>query len=163
VQAQIMIICPLLDREVHARSAELLRLQHASYAVEAALIHDDRIPPLHETESDLVAAALSWLAAFENDRIVAALGYRVCSDTVDIARLMVDPTSLRQGYGRALVTLVLTVTPRARVSTGRENAPARALYERLGFTHTHDVEPVEGLWVSRYSRGAAGGSRIFCP
>ena len=40
--------------ETLARS--LLAVQHAAYAVEAALIGDDRIPPLHETLADLSAA-----------------------------------------------------------------------------------------------------------
>jgi ribosomal protein S18 acetylase RimI-like enzyme len=36
------------------------------------------------------------------------------------------------------------------VSTGRGNGPARALYERLGFSHVNDREVIPGLWVTQY-------------
>jgi predicted GNAT family acetyltransferase len=36
------------------------------------------------------------------------------------------------------------------VATGRDNTPARALYERLGFTPTGDREVLPGLWVTGY-------------
>ena len=48
-------------RQVPARADKLLALQHAAYAIEAELIGDDRIPPLHEDEAGLIAAGLSWL------------------------------------------------------------------------------------------------------
>lgn len=48
--------------EVRVHASHLLELQHAAYAVEAQLIGDDRIPPLHETESDLLSSGLDWLA-----------------------------------------------------------------------------------------------------
>ncbi|WP_341716355.1 hypothetical protein QQG74_20350 [Micromonospora sp. FIMYZ51] len=43
----------------------LLSIQHAAYAVEASIIGDDRIPPLHETLDGLRAAPLRWLGAFQ--------------------------------------------------------------------------------------------------
>ncbi|WP_422734286.1 GNAT family N-acetyltransferase [Micromonospora sp. WMMD558] len=63
-QPTITAIRPDAD-EALARS--VLAVQHAAYAVEAALIGDDRIPPLHETVTDLRAAPLRWLAAFAAD------------------------------------------------------------------------------------------------
>jgi RimJ/RimL family protein N-acetyltransferase len=42
------------------------------------------------------------------------------------------------------------------VTTGRDNTPARILYERLGFTWTGDAEVVPGLWVSAYTWAASG-------
>jgi ribosomal protein S18 acetylase RimI-like enzyme len=36
------------------------------------------------------------------------------------------------------------------VSTGRDNGPARTLYEKLGFTKVEDVEVIPGLWTTRY-------------
>jgi hypothetical protein len=46
---------PATDAEL-ARA--LSRVQYAAYAVEAALIQDDRIPPLHEDQHDLRQAPL---------------------------------------------------------------------------------------------------------
>ncbi len=141
--------------EVRALAPRLLALQHAAYAVEAALIGDDRIPPLHESEQDLLEAGLTWFATLEGDRVVGALGCSVQGGVVDLDRLVVDPGLHRQGVGAGLVEHVVALAPRAVVSTGRANAPARALYERLGFTHEGDVEVEPGLWVSRYHRAAA--------
>ena len=38
------------------------------------------------------------------------------------------------------------------VATGRDNAPARALYERAGFTVVDHAEVEPGLWVTHYAR-----------
>ncbi|MCC8928848.1 MAG: ribosomal protein S18 acetylase RimI-like enzyme [Rhodococcus sp. (in: high G+C Gram-positive bacteria)] len=58
----------------------------------------------------------------------------------------------RQGIGRGLVTALLDATAESRfaVATGRENKPARALYESLGFMHVRDEEIVDRLWLARY-------------
>jgi len=140
---------------VATRAHELLALQHAAYAIEAELIGDDRIPPLHENEADLVAVDLSWLLELEGSRVVGALGYRLEGEgsVVDIDRLIVDPARLRRGIGARLVRRALGLASGARVSTGRANAPARSLYERLGFVHEGDIEVIPDLWVSSYSRG----------
>lgn len=141
--------------EVPPFAAQLLKLQHDAYAVEAALIGDDRIPPLHETESDLIAAGLHWLLQLDDGRIVGAVGYSVTDDELDIDRLIVHPGHHRRGIGRRLVEQALTLAPRASVSTGRSNTPARHLYERLGFRHDGDRQVLPGLVVSEYSYASA--------
>jgi ribosomal protein S18 acetylase RimI-like enzyme len=130
----------------------LLLVQHAAYAVEAALIGDDRIPPLHEDLDDLRTAPLLWLAAFAGGALVGAVAWTEDRAGVDIDRLVVAPDAHRQGVGSALVRAVLrrAAGRRVTVSTGRENTPARRLYERLGFTCAGAGEVISGLWVSRY-------------
>ncbi|MGN9774228.1 GNAT family N-acetyltransferase [Micromonospora sp. H33] len=166
-QPTIIEIRPDAD-EALARS--LLAVQHAAYAVEAALIGDDRIPPLHETLADLSAAPLRWFAAFAADlpddgssvspgaghRLAGAIGWTEDETTVDIDRLVVDPTAHRRGVGRALVTAVLAHAGARRVlvATGRANRPARHLYEALGFTAIRDEEVIPDLWITRYARPA---------
>jgi GNAT superfamily N-acetyltransferase len=143
----------LTAEEVRAHARQLLDLQHNAYAVEAELIGDDRIPPLHETESDLLSSDLEWIASFDDDqRIVGAVGFAIDHDVVDLDRLMISPTHHRKGLGTALVIEIMSLAPVTVVATGRDNAPARALYESLGFLHQSDFEPIPGLWVSRYRR-----------
>ncbi|MFE3454401.1 GNAT family N-acetyltransferase [Nonomuraea sp. NPDC059194] len=133
----------------------LLDLQHAAYAVEAALIGDDRIPPLRESLDDLRAAPLSWRGAFDHDgTLVGAVAWTESEDLIDIDRLVVDPRAHRKGIGRALVEELLGMVGARTtvVATGRDNVPARTLYERLGFTRIEDVEVIAGLWITRYRR-----------
>lgn len=138
------------DLPVHA--GDLLDLQHEAYSVEASLIGDDRIPPLHESLDDLLTAPLMWLVALRAGEIVGALAYALEGETIDLDRLIVAASAHRQGIGRSLVRAALALAPRALVATGRDNAPAKALYESLGFRHTEDLEVIAGLWVSRFER-----------
>jgi ribosomal protein S18 acetylase RimI-like enzyme len=139
---------PVTDAGV---AAELLSLQRSAYAVEATLIGDDRIPPLHESLPELRAAALWWLGAMSEERLVGAVAVRVADDGLDIDRLVVVPDAHRRGVGSALVSAVLdrAAGRPTTVSTGRDNQPARRLYERLGFAPTGDEQVLPGLWVTR--------------
>ncbi|MBB6351656.1 GNAT family N-acetyltransferase [Nonomuraea muscovyensis] len=142
----------------------LLGLQHAAYAVEAELIGDDRIPPLRESLEDLRGEPLTWVGAFDDGgRLVGAVAWTESADEVDLDRLVVDPAAHRRGIGRALVEEVLARAGGRRivVSTGRDNKPARALYERLGFRGRGEHEVIPGLWIASYlyERPAPGRPR----
>jgi GNAT superfamily N-acetyltransferase len=142
-------INPAVDGEL-ARA--LLQVQHAAYAVEAALIGDDRIPPLSEDLEGLQSTPLLWLGAFAGDAVIGAVAWTEDPADVDIDRLLVVPDAHRQGVGSALVRAVVRCAAdrRTTVSTGRDNMPARRLYERLGFTCTGEKEVIPGLWIARY-------------
>jgi ribosomal protein S18 acetylase RimI-like enzyme len=136
-----------------ALARELLAVQAAAYAVEAELLGDYRLPPLREDLAGLRGAGLSWLAALDPDgRLAGALAWSEDGGTVDVERLVVSPAAHRRGVGTALVRAVLDRAGGrpAVVATGRANAPARALYERLGFVLTGEREVVPGLWVTTY-------------
>jgi ribosomal protein S18 acetylase RimI-like enzyme len=126
-------------------AGQLFRVQRAAYAVEAALIGDDRIPALRESLDDLRAAPLHWLGAFTAGdapplapvpeppdaastrpcepagpqdpagRLVGAVAWTEDATTLDIDRLVVDPAAHRRGVGRALVGAVLTRSGGRRV------------------------------------------------
>lgn len=137
----------------HPPTAErVLALQRAAYAVEAALLHDDRIPPLHEDLPTLVASALRWLGAHAGAALVGAVAFTDEGGIVDLHRLVVDPEAHRRGAGRLLVQAVLdgTHAPRVIVSTGRDNLPACRLYASLGFAPAGEHEVLPGLWISRW-------------
>jgi len=142
-----------LDLHEPAVLAEVLRLQRAAYAVEAALIGDDRIPPLHEDAAQVHAAGLHWLGVSSEAGLAATLGWALDGDVLDLHRLVVDPAYSRRGLGSALVEHLLAAHPArpAVVSTGRDNQPARRLYEGLGFTEVAEVEVLPGLRVVNYS------------
>lgn len=138
-------------------AGHLLRLQHEAYAVEATLIGDDRIPPLREDLAGLRSAPLQWAGTCVDGRLAGAVAWSEEEALVDVHRLVVAPSAARRGIGSALVQSVLAVAG-ARptvVATGRENGPARALYERLGFLRTGDREVLPGLWVAGYRHDPA--------
>ncbi|WP_371128961.1 GNAT family N-acetyltransferase [Rhodococcoides fascians] len=70
----------------------------------------------------------------------------------EIDRLVVAPHAHRQGIGRALIESILNsiAGQRLRVATGRDNVPARRLYESLCFVHSQNQEVLPGLWLARY-------------
>ena len=129
---------------------QLVDLQRAAFRIEAALIQDDRIPQLTESVEELTAAGLVWHVVLDNNRPVAAIAYCWDGEGLDIDRLVVHPSRHRQGLARRLLAS-LPQGP-ATVSTGRDNPPARRLYEGLGFRHTGDREVLPGLWLSSYAR-----------
>jgi GNAT superfamily N-acetyltransferase len=143
-------LAPLDPAGDAALASDLLALQHEAYAVEAALVGDDRIPPLHESLAALRAAPLRWTGAFIDDRLAGAVAVTDDGELIDVHRLVVAPASARRGIGSALVRSVLAARRPTVVATGRDNAPARALYERLGFVPTGDREVLPGLWVTGF-------------
>lgn len=149
-----MLPLPLDPAADPAVAAGLVALQRASYAVEAALVGSDAIPPLHESADGLAAAGLTWWGLLDADGIAAAVAVTEEPGLVDVHRLVVAPRAFRRGLGRALVRHVLDVAGGRRVvvSTGRDNAPARALYRAAGFTETDEREVVPGLWVTHLAR-----------
>lgn len=130
-----------------ALASQLLALQRAAYAVEEALIGYE-VPAARET---VLAPGLTWRGVRRGGQVVAAVAWTVAPDGLDVDRLVVAPAHHRQGLGRALVAEVqaeargrgLTAT----VSTGRENLPARRLYEGAGFVPTAERQPLPGLVV----------------
>jgi GNAT superfamily N-acetyltransferase len=145
-----------LDHRDPRVAAELVTLQRASYRVEAELIGDDSIPPLHESADAVAALDLTFLVVKDEDtgELVGAIGYAVTDGVLDIDRLVVHPKRVRGGVGRQLVAAVLNRVPheRAVVSTAQGNQPARRLYERAGFVHRADVTITPTLVVSQYER-----------
>jgi GNAT superfamily N-acetyltransferase len=149
----------VLDHHDRRVAEAIVGLQRISYRVEADLIGDDAIPPLHENGDAVAALDLTFLAITERGGgPVAALGYRAARGVLDIDRLAVHPARFREGLGMRLVEAALERVPhqRAVVSTGRANLPARRLYERAGFLHLEDLAATPTLVVSRYERVAPG-------
>ena len=79
-----------------------------------------------------------WLIAEEEDRVAGYIGSQTCGDESDVMNVAVHPDFRRRGIAEALVTGLadqlkaigsrcLTLEVRA------SNAPAIALYEKMGF------------------------------
>ena len=135
----------------------LVELQRLAYAQEAALVGSTAIPPLRERAVDVMAADLVVLGVQDATGLVAALGYRVTGDVLDLDRLMVRPDRARRGLGRRLVGFALALVPHARaeVATAAANLPARRLYEAMGFAASGTSTPPGGPELVHYRRDAS--------
>jgi ribosomal protein S18 acetylase RimI-like enzyme len=127
--------------------------RHA-YAVEADLIGFDGIPALAESLEQLRARPLRWLASLDPTGTPMAFVAWQHTDTgdIDIDRLCVDPAYFRRSLATGLLTHLLTtqLVGDVTVSTGAANAPAVALYTRLGFVPTGTSEPEPGLLIAHF-------------
>lgn len=126
----------------------MLEVQHAAYAIEAELIGYPQLPPAHETLAALQGCGEELWLCEEDGELVGAVGLEnVSAGEVLIARLFVAPSALRRGIGTALVQKALDESRgrRVRVGTAARNAPALALYERLGFRQVSESEPAPGV------------------
>ena len=89
-------------------------------------------------ETELTSRLSLWFVAMEGDTVVGYVGSQTVIDESDMMNLAVHPDYRRQGIGEALVDALAerlrskgskTLTLEVRDS----NAPAIALYEKLGF------------------------------
>jgi ribosomal protein S18 acetylase RimI-like enzyme len=137
----------------------LVRVQRASYRVEADLIGFDGLPPLRETPEQLASVQESFLGAFDGDRLLGAVAFVRHRTWVDIHRLVVDPAAFRRGIATKLLDALDELhadAAYATVATGEQNAPAVALYERRGFHAVGRTMVAPGIRIVRFERRNAG-------
>ncbi|GAA1589461.1 hypothetical protein GCM10009789_48900 [Kribbella sancticallisti] len=142
----------LADPETAKR---LLVIQHLAYAVEAELIGFDGIPPLQEDLAGLMASTEYWFGRYDGDVLVGAIAYELPdADTVEISRLVIDPTHARRGHARALLNHLDAAEPRpiSLVSTGSLNTPAVNLYLSHGYTETTRITIAPGVQLTHFQR-----------
>ena len=145
-----MIEVRRLDLGDQAMVEAIVGLQRASYALEAELIGTYDLPPLKETPAQLAQTRETFLGAFDPD-LVGAVSYRRRWGTLDIHRLVVHPSALRRGVASTLLA-ALPSARRTVVSTAAANLPARALYERHGFTLVREVTVPPGIELIHLER-----------
>ena len=132
----------------------LLVLQRSSYALEAEIIGDDRIPPLHQDAVGLTGWRGRWITAWDGVDLVGAVAWAEHDEHINIDKLMVSPGATRRGIGAALLERVIdrSAGRQVFVATGRDNVPAVSLYAKYGFERETDEQVPPGIWVSRFRR-----------
>ncbi|MFJ7727626.1 GNAT family N-acetyltransferase [Neobacillus sp. NPDC097160] len=134
---------------------ELFELQTASYLVEAKLIDFFEIPPLKETMDELKECGESFFGFFEGEKLAAALSYTIDGEELTICRMVVHPKHFRKGIAQRLLEEVENNKKALRVfkvSTGKDNTPAKSLYLKNGYKLVGDLEVVPGLFISKFEK-----------
>ena len=89
--------------------------------------------------SELSNPLSCWLVAVEGEKLAGYIGSQTVMGETDMMNVAVNPDFRRQGVARTLI-LALVEALKARGShwlmleVRQSNAPARALYEKLGFS-----------------------------
>jgi len=125
-------------------AAAILDLQRRAYQSEAKLYNDWNIPPLRQTIEELVAEFETHLLlkAVSHDGLVGSVRARRDMETIQIGRLIVEPSVQRQGIGSRLLQAVEAAFPEAstfQLFTGSRSVGNLALYKRHGFSVTHET------------------------
>ena len=79
-----------------------------------------------------------WLVAEEDDRVAGYVGSQTCGDETDMMNVAVHPDFRRSGFGQTLINALVEELIRIgscclTLEVRDSNAPAIALYEKLGF------------------------------
>ncbi|MGG1314861.1 GNAT family N-acetyltransferase [Cohnella laeviribosi] len=136
---------------------ELWSLQQAAYRMELAAIGEAvELPPLKDTVASLQRSAETfWGCRSEDGELIGAVAAEEEGGVVTVCRMMVHPEFFRQGIGSRLLDCVLNAYPEARrfeVTAEKRNAPAIALYGKLGFSPVGTVEPLPGITLVRMAK-----------
>ena len=126
---------------VNHRALAIARKIHAvlmlAYTQEAALLEVRHFAPLDRSVEDLMASDDYFLGAMDSEEWIGALSLGADEEPnqLNISALVIHPRYQRRGVGSLLVHEVLSRGSGMSfsVSTGQKNAPALALYEKLGF------------------------------
>ncbi|MCM3567990.1 GNAT family N-acetyltransferase [Neobacillus mesonae] len=149
------MIIKKLELQNNSLVRELFELQKASYLVEANLIHFFEIPPLVETIDDLRNCEETFFGYFEDDILAGAISFTIEGEEMKICRLVVHPKHFKKGIAQKLLAIIEENDPKItvyKVSTGKDNLPAKNLYLKNGYRLINEVEAAPGLFLSNFKK-----------
>jgi ribosomal protein S18 acetylase RimI-like enzyme len=133
----------------------LFELQRESYLIEAKIINFFEIPPLKESMEELMGSEETFFGYFEGDEFAGAISYTIDGPELTICRMVVHPNHFRKGIAQSLLAEVEENNQEQtviKVSTGKENSPAKNLYLKNGYKLVRDLEVVPGLFISNFEK-----------
>jgi ribosomal protein S18 acetylase RimI-like enzyme len=135
-----------VTKEKHAK--DVLKLQIPAYRQEAALIGDDRLPPLTDTVRSLQTCGETFYGFYRNGKLRGVISCKVKGGVLDLHRLFVSPSDFRQGIAQKLFDFVQKNESRMTkmtVATAANNKPAIRFYEKNGFVQVKEQDTAEGI------------------
>jgi ribosomal protein S18 acetylase RimI-like enzyme len=144
----------LIDHKELSAAEEIVRLQKASYIIEAELINFMQIPPILEDPEDIINSTEIYYGYYLENNLAGIISYTIENDVLDICKVAVHPNYFKKGIATQLIKFIQQ-RPNIRsiiVSTGLKNTPAVNLYISQGFIKTAEHEVVEGLFIACFEK-----------
>lgn len=133
---------------------EIVRLQKASYIVEAKLIDFMQIPPLMELPEDIIKSDETYYGYYVEDNLAGIISYTIEKDVLDICKVAIYPDFFKRGIATKLIKFVEQTNgiKSIIVSTGLKNSPAVNLYTSLGFVKNHECEVAPDVYIVNFEK-----------
>ncbi|CAM5786266.1 MULTISPECIES: GNAT family N-acetyltransferase [Brevibacillus] len=134
---------------------KLFDLQKAAYQVEAELINFFEIPPLKESFQEFQQCGEEFLGYFIDNKLAGAISYTIENEELTICRMVVHPAHFRKGIAQKLLVAMELQNANCsafKVATGRENTPAKNLYEKNHYQWKRDVEVAPDVYISFFEK-----------
>ena len=130
------------------------RVFQVSYKIEAKLLGADNFPPLSRPLEEFSNCPNDFFGFYEEQTLVSVVEIKKEENSMHIQSLVVDPEFFRRGIARKLIEFVLQhyAVKQFTVETGKDNGPARKLYENFGFQQLKTYTADEGILKVRYQK-----------
>lgn len=144
----------LLDNKNLDTAEQVVKLQRASYLVEAKLIGFMQIPPLLEQSEDILSSEEIYYGYFVEQDLAGIISYTIDKGVLDICKVAIHPDFFKRGIATKLIRFVEQTEgiKSIIVSTGLKNDPAVKLYTSLGFVETHISEVLQGVFIIHFEK-----------
>jgi len=144
----------LIKHSQKDQAQDIRQVFQVSYKVEAELLGATSFPPLSRPLEDFYSCPNDFVGYYEDEMLVAVVEMKIEAESMHIQSLVVDPAYFRRGIARKLIDFVLQhyAVPYFTVETGKENGPARKLYESFGFQLIKTYTAEEGILKVRYQK-----------
>ncbi|MBS4211504.1 GNAT family N-acetyltransferase [Neobacillus rhizophilus] len=145
----------IIDMKNLSLANDLYNLQRSAYLVEARIVGFDDIPPLKESFEEFLISGESFLGFFEMGELTGAVSFETEGKELTICRMVVDPKHFRKGIAEKLLNAVEDIDQNIqvfKVSTGKDNQPAKNLYQKNGFKLVEDMEAAPGFFISHFEK-----------
>ena len=143
-----------INHTQHEQAQDIRRIFQVSYKIEAKLLGASYFPPLHRSLVQFINCTNDFFGYYEEQTLVAVVEMKHEEYHMHIQSLVVDPKYFRRGIASKLITFVLAHYDKDifTVETGRDNPPARRLYESFGFVLQKTYTAAENIVKVRYQK-----------
>ena len=144
----------LINHKQHENAQNIRRVFQVSYKVEAELLGASNFPPLSRPLDAFYNCPNDFVGYFVELKLVAVVEMKHEAAHMHIQSLVVDPNYFRRGIASKLIDFVLNhyEVNMFTVETGKDNGPARKLYEGFGFELQKTYTAAENILKVRYQR-----------